>query len=58
MGSIPNPPSIFISETFEENAFIKAKVIAKMTGKLCIADDSGLCMEAFNGFPGIRTLQI
>jgi len=42
-------------ETFEENAFIKAKTIAKMTGKLCIADDSGLCMEAFNGFPGIRT---
>lgn len=42
-------------ETFEENAFIKAKAIAKMTGRLCIADDSGLCMEAFNGFPGIKT---
>lgn len=42
-------------ETFEENALIKAKTIAKMTGKLCIADDSGLCMEAFDGFPGIKT---
>lgn len=42
-------------ETFEENAFIKAKAIAKITGRLCIADDSGLCMEAFNGFPGIKT---
>ena len=42
-------------ETFEENAFIKAKTIAEMTGKLCIADDSGLCMEAFDGFPGIKT---
>ncbi len=42
-------------ETFEENAFIKARAIAKVTGKLCIADDSGLCMEAFNGFPGIKT---
>lgn len=41
--------------TFEENALIKARTIAKMTGKLCIADDSGLCMEAFDGFPGIKT---
>jgi len=42
-------------ETFEENALIKARTIAKMTKKLCIADDSGLCMEAFDGFPGIKT---
>lgn len=42
-------------ETFAENALIKARTIAKMTGKLCIADDSGLCMEAFDGFPGIKT---
>lgn len=42
-------------ETFEENAVIKARAIAKMTKKLCIADDSGLCMEAFGGFPGIKT---
>lgn len=42
-------------ETFAENALIKARMIAKMTGKLCIADDSGLCMEAFDGFPGIKT---
>lgn len=42
-------------ETFEENALIKARTIAKMTKKLCIADDSGLCMEAFGGFPGIKT---
>lgn len=42
-------------ETFAENALIKAKAIAQMTGKLCIADDSGLCMEAFNGFPGVKT---
>lgn len=42
-------------ETFAENALIKARTISKMTGKLCIADDSGLCMEAFDGFPGIKT---
>lgn len=42
-------------ETFVENALIKARTIAKMIGKLCIADDSGLSMEAFDGFPGIKT---
>lgn len=42
-------------ETFAENALIKAREIATMTGRLCIADDSGLCMEAFDGFPGIKT---
>jgi len=42
-------------ETFEENALIKARTIAKMTKKLCIADDSGLRIEAFDGFPGIKT---
>lgn len=42
-------------ETFAENALIKARTIAKMTGKFCIADDSGLCMKAFDGFPGIKT---
>lgn len=39
--------------SFEENALIKARVIAKHTGKLSIADDSGLCIELLNGEPGI-----
>lgn len=40
-------------KTFEENAYIKAKTIAQMTGLLAIADDSGLMCEALNGEPGI-----
>ena len=40
-------------ETFEENAALKAVTIAKLTGVVCIADDSGLCVNALNGRPGV-----
>lgn len=40
-------------KTFEENSFIKAKEAAKMSGKISLADDSGLCVEALDGAPGI-----
>lgn len=39
-------------ETFEENAAIKASVPAKM-GYIGIADDSGLCVDALGGAPGV-----
>ncbi len=39
--------------TFLENAKIKASTIAKMTKKVAIADDSGLCVDALNGDPGV-----
>ncbi len=39
--------------TFEENSYIKASTIAKMTGLMAIADDSGLMCEALGGAPGI-----
>ena len=39
--------------TFEENACIKAKSAAKHTGLPAIADDSGLCVDALGGAPGI-----
>lgn len=42
-------------ETFEGNSEKKAKEIAKLTNMPCIADDSGLCIEAFNGWPGVYT---
>ena len=38
--------------TFEENALIKAKAVAAL-GYIGIADDSGLCVDALNGAPGI-----
>ncbi len=39
--------------TFEQNAALKAKTIAELTGKVCLADDSGLCVNALNGRPGV-----
>lgn len=39
--------------TFEENAYIKAKYIAEKTGKITIADDSGLEVDYLGGEPGI-----
>lgn len=39
--------------TFEENALIKARTISKMTGEIALADDSGLCVAAMGGAPGI-----
>ena len=39
--------------TFEENALIKAKSAAEFTGLPALADDSGLCVDALDGAPGI-----
>ena len=39
--------------TFEENAIIKAMAGMKETGLSTIADDSGLCVDALNGAPGV-----
>ena len=39
--------------TFEENAYLKAKHIFDATGLITVADDSGLCVEALNGRPGV-----
>jgi len=41
--------------SFEENAFIKAMMAAQATGLVSLADDSGLCVEALDGDPGIYT---
>ncbi len=39
--------------TFEQNAYIKASEIAKMTGLPAIGDDSGICVNALDGEPNI-----
>ena len=39
--------------TFEENAFLKASAVTNATGCAAVADDSGLCVDALNGEPGI-----
>ena len=39
--------------TFEENALLKARAIADYTGLPAVADDSGLCVDALSGMPGV-----
>ena len=40
-------------ETFEENAYLKASAVTKATGEAAVADDSGLCVDALDGAPGV-----
>ena len=39
--------------TFEENSFLKANAVMEATGLPALADDSGICVDALNGEPGI-----
>ena len=39
--------------TFEENSLIKAKAVMEASGLPAIADDSGLCVDALRGAPGV-----
>lgn len=41
--------------TFVENALAKARHAASASGLPAIADDAGLCVDAFNGLPGVDT---
>jgi len=41
--------------TFTENALIKARAVAVATGLPAMSDDSGLCVDALNGMPGVRS---
>ena len=42
-------------DTFHENALIKAVTIFKATQLPVLSDDSGLCIEALNGAPGVHS---
>ena len=39
--------------TFEENSLLKARAVMEASGMPAIADDSGLCVDALNGAPGV-----
>lgn len=49
--SIPEP--VEDGTSFKENALLKARYYVKCTGKACLADDSGLEVDALQGAPGI-----
>ena len=42
-------------ETYRENALIKARAAAALTGVLALADDSGIEVDALDGRPGVRS---
>ena len=41
--------------TFVENALAKARHASHHSGLPALADDAGLCVDAFNGLPGVQT---
>lgn len=47
------PEPVEDAPTFEGNALLKARAGAAATGLPTIADDSGLCVDALNGMPGV-----
>lgn len=47
------PDAVEDGSTFAENALIKARFYAGITGKACLADDSGLEVDALGGAPGV-----
>ncbi|MDT8377456.1 MAG: XTP/dITP diphosphatase [Desulfotignum sp.] len=51
----PIPPVIEDGATFDENAYKKAAFTARVLGYPAMADDSGLCVEALDGAPGVRS---
>ena len=42
-------------ETLVENALIKARTVSNLTGLPCLADDTGLLVDALDGAPGVRS---
>ena len=54
LDEFPGAPDVPETEaTFEANALLKARAIARYTGLPAVADDSGLCVDALNGMPGV-----
>lgn len=51
----PIPPAIEDGVTFDDNAYKKASFTARVLGYPAMADDSGLCVDALNGAPGVRS---
>lgn len=54
LGIIPPEPEE-TGATFAENALIKARAFMEASGLPAIADDSGLCVDALGGAPGVHT---
>lgn len=54
LDDFPDVPDVAETEsTFAGNALLKARSVARATGLPAVADDSGLCVDALNGMPGV-----
>jgi XTP/dITP diphosphohydrolase len=54
LAEFPGAPDVAeTGATFAANALLKAHAIAKFTGLPAVADDSGICVDALNGMPGV-----
>jgi XTP/dITP diphosphohydrolase len=54
LDSFPGMPEVAETGlTFADNALLKARAVAGFTGLPAVADDSGLCVDALHGMPGI-----
>jgi XTP/dITP diphosphohydrolase len=54
LDEFPGAPDVAeTGRTFAENALLKARSAARFTGLAAVADDSGLCVDALNGMPGV-----
>ena len=54
-GALGLPEPAETGKTFAENALIKARAAAEASGLAALADDSGLCVAALGGRPGVYT---
>jgi XTP/dITP diphosphohydrolase len=55
---LPGEDAVEVFESFEENALAKARFYRRHTGRALIADDSGLCVDALGGAPGVRSRRL
>jgi XTP/dITP diphosphohydrolase len=51
----PEEDALEVFDTFAENALAKARWFARKAGALVLADDSGICVDALGGAPGVRS---
>jgi len=54
-GSLGIPEPVETGTSFAANAELKARFSADLSGVVALADDSGLCVDALNGDPGVYT---
>jgi XTP/dITP diphosphohydrolase len=54
LGECPDMPEVAeTGATFTENALLKARAVVAHTGRPAVGEDSGLCVDALNGMPGV-----